>query len=151
MGHKGGTDMDDNLILILFLFAIGLIMLIVGLILLKFYKKKRKRCSIEVTGTVVDMADRKGRSMTGPEGREVTFHQGVYEYEVNGEIYYSPSTVQTTARPKFGKQRILFVNPDNPNEIIEKRFITYLPTGLMFVLCAVMWLITIIVAICIYA
>lgn len=142
--------MNDNLFLILYLFAMGLILLIVGLILLKFYKKKRNRCSLEVTGTVVDMASERGRSMTGPEGREVTFHQGVYEYEVNGEMYYSPSTVQTTARPKFGKQRTLFVNPENPNEIIEKRFITYLPTGLMFLLCGVVWLITIIVAVCVY-
>ena len=143
--------MDSNIFLILYLFVMGLIMLIVGLILLKFYKKKRRRCSVEVIGTIVSMASERGRSMTGPEGREVTFHQGVYEYEVNGEMYYSPSTVQTTARPKFGKQRVLFVNPDNPNEIIEKRFITYLPTGLMFLLCGIMWLITIIVAICVYA
>ena len=142
--------MDSNIFLILYLFAIGLILLIVALILLKFYKKKRSRCSLEVTGTVVDMASHRGRSMTGPQGQERTFHQGVYEYEVNGELYYSPSTVESTARPKFGKQRTLFVNPDNPNEIIEKRFITYLPTGLMFLLCGVMWLITIIVAICIY-
>lgn len=143
--------MDDNLFLILYLFAMGLLLFVAGVILLKFFKKKRNRCSVEVIGTIVNMASEKGRSMTGPEGREVTFHQGVYEYEVNGEMYYSPSTVQTTSRPKLGKQRVLFVNPDNPNEIIEKRFITYLPTGLMFLLCGIMWLITIIVAICVYA
>ena len=143
--------MDDNLFLILYLFVLGLGLFIAGVILLKFYKKKRRRCSVEVIGTVVSMASEKGRSMTGPHGQERTFHQGVYEYEVNGEMYYSPSTVQTTARPKFGKQRVLFVNPDQPNEIIEKRFITYLPTALMFLLCAVMWLVTIIVAICTYA
>ncbi len=142
--------MDDNMILILYLFVLGLLMFVAGVILLKFYKKKRSRCSEEVIGTVVSMASERGRSMT-IEGQERTFHQGVYEYEVNGEMYYSPSTVQTTARPKFGKQRVLFVNPENPNEIIEKRFITYLPTGLMFLLCGIMWLITIIVAICVYA
>lgn len=70
---------------------------------------------MEVIGTVVSMASEKGRSMTGPHGQERTFHQGVYEYKVNGEMYYSPSTVQTTARPKFGKQYpglIFVMGPD---------------------------------------
>lgn len=140
--------MSDNIILIIVFFVIGIVMFAIGSIFYIFYKKKRNRCSVEVIGTVVDMASQRGRSMNGSSGREVTFHQAVYEYEVRGEKYYSPSTVESTARPKYGKQRVLFVNPDNPNEIIEKRFVSYIGMVIPLIGAVVFWLVSIIVAIC---
>lgn len=140
--------MSDRILVFLILFGLGIIMHIVGAILLMFYKKHRKRCTETVVGTIVNMAKERGRSSIQTTKLETTYKCGIYEYQYNGETYYSASTVSTTAGPKFGKQRVLFINPENPEDMIEKRFVTYLPMVIGFGIGAFLWVLSIILVIC---
>lgn len=139
--------MSDDVIVGIVFSGVAVLFFIIGLVLLKFYKKKRQRCSETVTGTIVTMSKERGRSETSPTAY-ANYHCGIYEYEWNGNTYYAHSTVETTARPKLGKQMVLYVNPENPEEILEKRFVSIMPMVIMFALsglCLLIGLLLIIV------
>lgn len=53
------------------------------------------------------------------------YYYAVYEYQYNGVTYNNESKAGTNGCPKIGKLRTIYLNPENPEEYIEKRFLTY--------------------------
>lgn len=139
--------MSENVILVLGFFGIGVVMLLIGLVFLIYYKKKRKRCSETVVATIVNAATQKSRSVY-QSSRTVNYQYGIYEYQFKGVTYHASSTVETTANPKIGKERVLFVNPDDPNEIMEKRFATILLMVISFAMALLFFLLSILIGVC---
>ena len=126
--------MSDEMILGLIFFIIGLVIGLVDVILIILHKKKRKCCSVEVESTMVEAKFYK----VGVTADRERFYYAVYEYEYNGMTYTSQSKFGTSACPKIGKKRTLFLNPANPEQYIEKRFMTYLATVILSCMC-VFW------------
>ena len=139
--------MSEALSVALMFCGMGVIILLIGVVFLIFYKKKRKRCSETVVATIVNIASQKGRSMS-ETARNVNYHYGIYEYQFNGVTYHNSSMVGTTANPKLGKERVLFVNPDDPNDIMEKRFAIMLPMVICFAVGLFWSLLGILIGVC---
>ena len=123
--------MSDEMVLGLVFFIIGLVIALVDVIFIILHKKKRKCCSVEVEATIVKVMSFRNRMEDGIK----TFHYAVYEYVYNGMTYSSQSKFGTSRCPKIGKKRILFLNPENPEQYIEKRFMTYLATVILSMMC----------------
>ena len=126
--------MSDEMILGLIFFIIGLVIGLVDAILIVLHKKKRKCYNAKVEATIVEVMSYRNRMADGIK----TFHYAVYEYVYNGMTYTSQSKFGTSACPKIGKKRTLFLNPENPEQYIEKRFMTYLVNVILSCMC-VFW------------
>ncbi len=114
--------MSDGMLVGVVFLIIGVVLASIAVILVVFHKKKRKRCSEEVVATIVEALRYRKRGVDGPEH----FYYAVYEYQYNGVTYNNESKMGTSGRPKIGKLRTIYLNPNNPEEYIEKRFLTYL-------------------------
>ena len=114
--------MSDGMLVGVVILIIGVIFALIDIIMVILHKKKRKLCSVEVEATVAEVLRYWKRGADGPEH----FYNAVYEYEYNGVKYSSESKMGTNAPPKVGKKRTIYLNPHNPKEYIEKRFLTYL-------------------------
>ena len=126
--------MSDEMILGLIFFIIGLILGLVDVILIILHKKKKKCYSAKVEATIVEAKLYK----VGVTADRDRFYYSVYEYVYNGMTYTSQSKFGTSACPKIGKKRTLFLNPENPEQYIEKRFMTYLANVILSCMC-VFW------------
>lgn len=114
--------MSDGMIVGVIFLIIGVVLALIDMVFIILYKKKRKQCSEEVTATIVETLRYRKQGADGPEH----YYYAVYEYQYNGVSYKSQSGLGTNGCPKVGKQRTIYLNPKNPNEYIEKRFLTYL-------------------------
>ena len=113
--------MSEGMIVGLVFFIIGVVFALVATILVILHKKKRKCYNMEVQATIVET--KLYRKKLGGVER---FYYPVYEYQYKGVTYQNESNLGTNGRPKVGKVRKIYLNPENPEEYIEKRFLTYL-------------------------
>lgn len=114
--------MSDGMLVGIVFLIIGVVFASIDVIFVVFHKKRRKRCSEEVVATIVEALRYRKRGVDGPEH----FYYAVYEYQYNGVTYSNESKMGTNGRPKVGNQRTIYLNPHNPEEYVEKRFLTYL-------------------------
>ncbi len=89
--------------------------IIVGLILVGFSvftlvasAEESKRCSEEVTGTVVRIEEVQRRSRTD--------YRPVFEYEYNGQLYSFNGYYERTNYYSVGQTKQLRINPNDPTE-----------------------------------
>lgn len=114
--------MSDGMIVGIIFFIIGVVLALIGIIFGILHKKKRKRCSVEIIATIVETLRCRKQTGDGPEH----YYYAVYEYQYNGVTYKNESKIGTNGCPKIGKLRTIYLNPESPEEYIEKRFLTYL-------------------------
>lgn len=114
--------MSDGILVGVIFLIIGAVFASIDVIFVVLHKKKRKSCSVEVEATIVEALRYRKRGVDGPEH----FYYAVYEYQYNGVTYNNESKMGTNGRPKIGKLRTIYLNPNNPEEYVEKRFLTYL-------------------------
>lgn len=114
--------MSDGMIVGVIFLIIGVVLFLIDAIFVAFYKKKRKRCCVEIVATIVDALRYRKQGADGPEH----YYYAVYEYQYNGVTYNNESKMGTNGRPKLGKLRTIYLNPEKPEEYVEKRFLTYL-------------------------
>lgn len=125
--------MSDGMIVGVVFFIIGVVVSLIDVIFVIFHKKKRKRCSVEIVATIVKIL----RSRRIGESGHKHYYYAVYEYQYNGVTYNSDSKMGTSGRPKIGKLRTIYLNPENPEEYIEKRFLTYLHIVILTIMSSV--------------
>lgn len=113
--------------------AMGLVFLLIDVIFIVLHKKKRENCKEKISATIVDALLYEKRGVDGLEH----YYYAVYEYQYHGVTYKSKSNVGTSMPPRIGNQRILYVNADNPEEYVEKRFLSYLPIVILTAMVAV--------------
>lgn len=136
--------MSDGMIVSLCFLGMGFIMALIDVICIMFHKKKRKRCSVETEATIVeDVCYREG--LTG--SREY-YHYAIYEYQYNGITYKNRSKMGTSMPAKVGKRRTLYLNPENPEDYLEKRFLSYLHITIVTIMASIMSLIGMICVVC---
>lgn len=114
--------MSDGMLVGVGFLIIGVVLTSIDVIFIILHKKKRKRCSVEIVATIVETLRYRKRGGDGPEH----YYYAVYEYQYNGVTYNNESKMGTNGCPKIGKLRTIYLNPENPEEYIEKRFLTYL-------------------------
>ncbi len=114
--------MSDGMLVGVVFLIIGVVLTSIDVIFIILHKKKRKRCSVEIVATIVETLRYWKRGGDGPEH----YYYAVYEYQYNGVTYNNESKMGTNGCPKIGKLRTIYLNPENPEEYIEKRFLTYL-------------------------
>ena len=114
--------MSDGMIIGLCLLGTSLILALADMICIIVCRNKRKRCRVESEATVVDEVCR--RTLQDDETRY--YYCPVYEYWYNGVTYKNESRVGTSAHPEIGKRRMIYINPDNPEELMENGVLMYL-------------------------
>ena len=114
--------MSDGMIVGLCFLLVSVVLGLVDIVCVSLQKKKRIGCNVQVEARIVDSLRYYRRGADGNEH----FYYAVYEYQYNGLVYRSESKYGTNACPKVGKQRTIYLNPNNPEEYIEKRFLSYL-------------------------
>ncbi len=122
--------MSERMIVGVLFLIIALVLALIDIIFLVFHKKKCKLCSVEIVATIVEAFRYRKQAVDGPEH----YYYAVYEYQYNGVTYRNESKIGTNGCPKIGKQRTIYLNPESPEEYIEKRFLTYLHIVIVTVL-----------------
>ena len=114
--------MSDGMIVGLDFLLIGVVFGLADFICIYLLKKKRIGFNVQVEARIVEVLVYHRRGEGCPEH----FYYAVYEYWYNGLVYRSESKYGTSVRPKVGNYRTLYLNPYNPEEYFEKRFMSYL-------------------------
>lgn len=114
--------MSDGMIVGLCFLLVGVVFGLVDVICISLQKKKRIGFNVQVEARIVDAL----RYYRRCSGSNEHFYYAVYEYQHNGLVYRSESKYGTNARPKVGNYRTIYLNPYNPEEYFEKRFMSYL-------------------------
>ena len=125
--------MSDGMLVGVVFLLLGVVLTAINVIFVIFHKKKRKRCSVEIVATIVETLRYRKLGGNGHEH----YYYAVYEYQYNGVTYNSDSKMGTSGRPKIGKLRTIYLNPENPEEYIEKRFLTYLHIVILTIMSSV--------------
>lgn len=125
--------MSDGMLVGVVFLLLGVVLTAINVIFVIFHKKKRKRCSVEIVATIVETLRYRKLGGNGHEH----YYYAVYEYQYNGVTYKNKSKMGTNGCPKVGKLRTIYLNPENPEEYIEKRFLTYLHIVIMTVISGI--------------
>ena len=101
----------------LVLFIVAGVMLLIGILIVVFDRKKRARCTVETTATIVSVGEEVTRDGSGHSERSYTAY---YEFSANGATVRKHSGTSTTRKRKYkrGETRQVRYNPDNLNEFI---------------------------------
>lgn len=87
---------------------VGLILMGFGVTVIVYFGIEDKRCSAEVTGTVIRIETQQIRSRTE--------YRPVFEYEYNGQVYTFNGYYDRSNYYNVGQTKTLKINPDDPTD-----------------------------------
>lgn len=87
---------------------VGLILMGFGVTVIVYFGIEDKRCSAEVTGTVIRIETVQRRSRTE--------YRPVFEYEYNGQVYTFNGYYDRSNYYNVGQTKTLKINPDDPTD-----------------------------------
>ena len=125
----------ENLIAFFVCILIGVAMIISGVIVFLFYRKKRKKLCDTVMGVSTSVQSMK--EAVPDNGIRRTYNCGVYEYEYQGNIYHVNSLVSTTGNVKMGKKKKIYVNPNQPNDCMIDAWVYGFTTSVLIILALI--------------
>ena len=125
----------ENLIAFFVCILIGVAMIISGVIVFLFYRKKRKKLCDTVMGVSTSVQSMK--EAVPDNGIRRTYNSGIYEYEYQGNVYHVNSLVSTTGNIKIGKKKKIYVNPNQPNECMIDSWIYSFITSVLIILALI--------------
>lgn len=101
----------------LLLCGIAAVMFLVGLLVACGKKRKKRRCTMPVTGTVVDVK----RTVDSDENSKEIRYVPVYEFTVgNTQVRRQGNVAARRAKSyQIGQTKDLLCNPDKPEEFLE--------------------------------
>ena len=99
------------------LYIVAAVMLLIGILIVFFDRRKRARCTEETTATIVSVGEDVSRDGSGHKERSYTAY---YEFTARGGTVRRQGGTSTTRKRKYkrGETRQVKYNPDNPNEFI---------------------------------
>ena len=99
------------------LYSVAAVMLLIGILIVFFDRRKRARCTEETTATIVSVGEDVSRDGSGHKERSYTAY---YEFTARGGTVRRQGGTSTTRKRKYkrGETRQVKYNPDNPNEFI---------------------------------
>ena len=98
-------------------YIVAAVMLLIGILIVFFDRRKRARCTEETTATIVSVGEDVSRDGSGHKERSYTAY---YEFTARGGTVRRQGGTSTTRKRKYkrGETRQVKYNPDNPNEFI---------------------------------
>lgn len=92
-------------------------MLLIGILVVFFDRRKRARCTEETTATIVSVGEDVTRDGSGHKERSYTAY---YEFTARGATVRRQGGTSTTRKRKYkrGETRQVRYNPSNPNEFV---------------------------------
>ncbi len=99
------------------LYIVAAVMVLIGILIVFFDRRKRARCTEETTATIVSVGEDVSRDGSGHKERSYTAY---YEFTARGGTVRRQGGTSTTRKRKYkrGETRQVKYNPDNPNEFI---------------------------------
>ena len=99
------------------LYIVAAAMLMIGVLIIFFDRRKRARCTEETTATIVSVGEDVSRDGSGHKERSYT---AFYEFTVRGATVRRQGGSSTSRKRKYkrGETRQVKYNPDNPNEFV---------------------------------
>ncbi len=99
------------------LYILAAVMLLIGIVIVFFDRRKRARCTEETTATIVSVGEDITRDGSGHTERSYTAY---YEFTARGATVRRQGGTSTTRKRKYkrGETRQVRYNPGNPNEFI---------------------------------
>ena len=99
------------------LYIVAAVMVLIGILIVFFDRRKRARCTEETTATIVSVGEDVSRDGSGHKERSYT---AFYEFTARGGTVRRQGGTSTTRKRKYkrGETRQVKYNPDNPNEFI---------------------------------
>ncbi len=99
------------------LYIVAAVMVLIGILIVLFDRRKRARCTEETTATIVSVGEDVSRDGSGHKERSYTAY---YEFTARGGTVRRQGGTSTTRKRKYkrGETRQVKYNPDNPNEFI---------------------------------
>ena len=99
------------------LYIVAAVMVLIGVLIVFFDRRKRARCTEETTATIVSVGEDVSRDGSGHKERSYTAY---YEFTARGGTVRRQGGTSTTRKRKYkrGETRQVKYNPDNPNEFI---------------------------------
>lgn len=79
--------------------------------------RKRTRCTQKVTAYIIE--DENQQTSNG------TMYKSIYEYYYNGQIFRTASNVLTSTKTKGQETVNLRINPNNPQEVLDKKYVSF--------------------------
>lgn len=119
--------------------VVGLILLVVGILMIVFGFRKKDRCVYRSKAVISDVIEHK---RTKKDGTEKIAYEAVYRYEYGEETFIKESNVSKAKKPKLGKKKTVYINPNKPKECYMRTaanvFVPWLISilGLAFVVAA---------------
>ena len=98
-------------------YIVAAVMLLVGILIVVFDRRKRARCTVETTAVIVSVGEDITRDGSGHKDRSYT---AFYEFTVNGATIRRQGGSSTSRKRKYkrGETRQVKYNPKNPNEFV---------------------------------
>lgn len=105
--------MEEGLMFI----AIGVVMIIIGLIWMKKIKDHKSSCTSSCEGIVA----RIDKQIQHDDGKDTMMYTPVFTYSVNGNTYTNSTPGSSSyCKHKTGDKVKVFYNPDDPNKFYVK-------------------------------
>lgn len=99
------------------LYIVAAVMLLIGILIVIFDRRKRARCTEETTATIVSVGEDITRDGSGHKERSYTAY---YEFTARGGTVRRQGGSSTSRKRKYkrGETRQVRYNPNNPNEFV---------------------------------
>lgn len=111
-----------------FMLWFGVIFALVGFLFLSQDNKKKRHCTVEVTG-VFDHFNQRYSNRGKSDGRVVLMYNPVYRYQYNDQDYTIKSSKNTRNKYSCRQEVTVMLNPDVPSEsyIAEEKHYALIP------------------------
>lgn len=126
------------------LYVVAAVMFLVGLLVILFSNRKKKRCTQPVDATIVDVS--RDVSDDGNGHKQVSYSP-TYEYTYDGQTYKKTSSRSYSSkfRIKVGTVKQIKINPNKPTEIMDKGTAANVFSGLLLMVIAIVIVVILII------